>query len=76
MNEYPKRVKAKEVVNGSFAPGLFMLIGGRAKYDQVWMCDGGNAIYLVRVNGDLSTVRRWIGWDTELMQMFKGDCDE
>jgi len=75
-NEYPKKVKACDVVNGNFAPGLFMIEGGRAKYDEVTMADGGCAVYLARVesteNG-LKVTRRWIEWDTPILQMFEAE---
>lgn len=71
MRDYPKVVMPHDVVNGIFAPGLFRIKGGRALYDQVWMADGGDAVHLVRLNPDLSFVRRWISWDTELEQMFE-----
>ena len=73
MANYPKRVNASDVVNGNFAPGLFMLEGGRAVYDEVWMSDGGNAVYLARVESSsdgLKIVRRWIDWDAPIIQMF------
>ena len=76
VDEFPKVVKARDVAGGAFAPGQFMLQGGRAKYDQVWICDGGEALYLVRVNNDLSVVRRWIEWDTEILQMFNPEDDK
>ncbi len=47
--EYPKTVKPSDVVNGDYAPGLFRIKGKRALYDEVWMADGGKAVYLHRV---------------------------
>lgn len=70
MDGYPKTVKPQDVVGGVFSPGLYRIKGGRALYDEVWMADGGSAVYLVRLNPDLSAVRRWIDWDIELEQMF------
>ena len=74
---YPKKVRACNVVNGNFAPGLFMLEGGRAKYDEVCMRDGGRALYLARVEEDrgdtddgLAVKKRWIPWNTKVIQMF------
>lgn len=77
---YPKLVRPCDVVNGFFAPGLFMLEGGRAKYDQVYMHDGGGAVYLVRIescDNGLKVVKRWIDWDAKFLQMFDpaGVCD-
>lgn len=75
--DYPKIVKPSDVVNGDFAPGLFRIRGGRALYDEVWMADGGEAVYLARVRGGdtvedgIFVTRRWIPWDTELEQMFE-----
>lgn len=73
MQNYPKRVKACDVANGEFAPGLFMLEGGRALYDEVYMADGGQAVYLARVESTdegLRVVPRWIDWDAPIIQMF------
>jgi hypothetical protein len=75
MNKYPMLVKAVDVVNGDFDTGLFKLKNGKVAYDQVYMHDGGNALYLVRINSDLSTVMRWIPWDTELLKMFPSESD-
>lgn len=79
--QYPKTVLPAEVVNENFAPGLFRIKGGRALYDEVYMADGGRAVYLGRVistadiQGDnpfsgLKVTKRWIPWDTQLEQMF------
>ena len=74
MTSYPKKVKVQDVAgNGEFAPGLFMLEGGRAKYDEVYIADGGRAAYLIRVDSSpngLKVVRRWIEWNAPLLQMF------
>lgn len=72
INEYPKRVKAVEVVNTDFGPNLYYLPGGRAGYDTVYMKDGGDALYLARLEADngLHVVKRWIPWDTELIKMY------
>jgi hypothetical protein len=75
---YPKIVKAKDVVNnGLFAPGLYRIKGGRAFYDEVWMADGGIAVYPIRIEvidnddgGSFKIIKRHIDWDTELEQMF------
>ncbi len=82
--QYPKTVLPAEVVNGNFAPGLFRVKGGRALYDEVYMADGGRAVYLARVistvdiqGGNLfsglKAIRRWIPWDTQLEQIFALD---
>lgn len=66
---YPKTVKPEQVVNEDFAPGLFRIKGGRAVYDEVWMTDGGIAVYLARVistDEGLLVTKRWIPWETEL----------
>lgn len=71
---YPKRVRACDVVNGYFAPGLFMLEGGRAVYDEVYMVDGGKAVYLARLDvlpEGMKIVRRWIDWNAPIIQMFE-----
>lgn len=72
---YPREVKAVEVVNSIFGPSLFMLPGGRAVYDEVWMADGGSALYLCRLeakrDGGLRVGRRWIPWNTTLLQMYE-----
>lgn len=68
MNDFPRRVAAVDVVNGIFGPDLFSLPDGRARYDSVYMRDGGRALYLARLNPDLTAVRRWIDWETELIQ--------
>lgn len=71
---YPKTVKPSDVVNDSFSPGLFRIKGGRALYDEVYMADGGRAVYLGRVtptNEGLCVTKRWISWDTELEQMYE-----
>lgn len=72
--EFPKKVKALDVANsGVFAPGQFMLEGGRAGYDEVYMADGGCAVYLARVDSTddgLRVVRRWIPLETTILQMF------
>lgn len=65
-----KEIQAVEVANSIFGPGLFSLKNGRALYDEVWMADGGNALYLVRLNNDLSIQRRWIPWNTVLLQHY------
>jgi hypothetical protein len=73
MMDYPKKVKAVDFVGACFAPGLFKIDGGRALYDEIWMADGGNALYLCRVesvDGGLKVIRRWIDWDTDLIMMF------
>lgn len=75
---YPKVVKPGDVVNGDFAPGMFRIKGGQTVYDQVWMADGGRAVYLVKVisvEDGLLVTRRWIPWDTKLEQMFEGESD-
>lgn len=69
IDKYPKLVKPADVVNSIFGSGLFMLPGGRALYDEVFMVDGGTAVYLVRINPDLTITRRWIDWDTPILQM-------
>lgn len=70
-DDFPKLVKAVDVAGSIFGPGLFMLPGGRAKYDQVWVNDGGEALYLARLNNnDLSVVMRWIPWETKVLQMY------
>ncbi len=72
-SDYPKTVKPSEVVNDNYAPGLFRIKGGRAVYDEVWMPDGGRAVYLASVESTdegLKVTRRWIPWETALEQMF------
>jgi len=71
--KYPKTVKPNEVVNTVFGDGLFRIKGGRAVYDEVWMADGGYAVYLARVistDNGLRVTKRQISWDTELEQMY------
>lgn len=70
MNEFPRRIAAVDVVNGIFGPDLFSLPGGRARYDSVTMHDGGRALYLTRLNPDLTAVWRWIDWETQLIQHY------
>ena len=73
MGTYPKRVNANDVVNTDFAPGLFKLEGGRTVYDEVWMADGGSAVYLGRIDvtpDGLKVVRRWIPWNAPILQMY------
>ncbi len=74
-NTYPKTVMPHQVVNENFAPGLFRIKGGRAVYDEVYMRDGGSAVYLVRITAaafpGLKITKRWIPWDLELEQMFE-----
>jgi hypothetical protein len=67
---YPKLVRPADVVNSHFAPGLYRIKGGRQFYDQVYMRDGGQAVYLARIEPNLKIVKRWIGWNTILEQMF------
>lgn len=59
------------MINGHFGPGLFKIKGGIALYDQVYMVDGGSAAYLVRIDAELHVTKRYIGWDTPLVQMYK-----
>jgi len=71
---YPKKVRACDVVNSNFAPGLFMLEGGQAKYDEVYKRDGGNAFYLTRIDAvdkGLKVTKRWIPWNATVIQMFE-----
>lgn len=73
-DKYPKTVRARDVCNSIFGPGLFKLDGGRAVYDEVFLCDGGNALYLARVDmtdEGMKIVRRWIPWDTNVLQMYE-----
>lgn len=79
MSNYPKSVRPQDVVNSIFGDDLFMIEGGRATYDEVYMSDGGSAVCLVRVrpagfreNGApiLSVTRRYITWDTPLIQLY------
>lgn len=83
--KFPKVVPAHEVVNCYFGKDLFQVKGGRAKYDEVWMADGGEALYLVRLippAGDNSTpdtspkalfriYKRWIPWTTILLMLYQ-----
>lgn len=71
MGEYPKDVRVCDVVNSIFGPKLFRIKGGRITYDQVYMRDGGQGVYLVKVYPDLRTYRRYIYWDTPLEQMYE-----
>lgn len=76
METYPKKIKAVNVAGSYFAPDLFGLVKGRAKYDQVWVNDGGTALYLVRVNNDLTVTKRWIPWDSEIIQFYEVETFE
>lgn len=68
---YPRTVKAVDVAGSIFGPRLFKLPGGRALYEQVWIADGGRALYLARLEADLRVTRRWIPWDSLIIQMYK-----
>lgn len=78
-HDYPQIVAAVDVVNSVMGPGLFSLPGGRAMYDEVWMADGGRALYLARIEpigtaGDgwqFRVVRRWIPWETMVVQHYE-----
>lgn len=77
MTTYPRTVKPNEVVNQMFGEGLFRLKGGRALYDEVYMFDGGQAVYLcrleqVKVNGQwrFKVAKRRIPWDAEIEMMY------
>ena len=76
--KYPRRVPAVDCVNSYFSPGLYSLPGGRVKYDSVVMTDGGSALYLSRAETThgLHIVRRWIPWDTEIIQHYATDDEE
>lgn len=75
--QYPRTVSAKDVVNSIFSTGLFMLPGGRARYDEVYSRDGSHAIYLARIEvgqtiaDRLHIVRRRIDWETKIIQLFE-----
>ena len=68
-----KVVRAVDVVNSVFGPGIFKIPGGRATYDEVWMMDGGNAMYLCRLSNDLSITKRWIPWHQYLIMTDDGE---
>lgn len=71
---FPLTVKPADIVNKMFGPDLVRIKGGTALYDEVWMKDGGNAMYLVRLlPDDLTVSRRWIPWETELEIMYNPD---
>ena len=82
QDEYPKIIKAREIVNSIFGTDLFSLPGGRVKYDAVVMSDGGNAIYLSRMtptkessatNWQFKVTTRWIPWDADIIQHYAID---
>ena len=64
-----KIIRARDVAGHGYTTGAFRITGGRAVYDEVYVADGGRAIYLVRVNRDLSITKRWIPWDQMLIQL-------
>lgn len=74
-NRYPRPVKPHDVVNHGGRPGMFRIKGGRAVYDEVYMRDGGDAIYLVRIEAHpdgpphLKITKRQIDWNTKLEQL-------
>lgn len=78
---YPHVVNPWEEANGQFAPGLFRIKGGRALYEEIYLADGGRALYLARVeptdDGRLKVVRRWFDPDRTLIEkMFDPDSQE
>lgn len=71
--DVPKIGKACEFAGTEFGDGMFRTKGGRALYDEVWVADGGNAIYLCKVFADengINVIKRWVPWDSEIEQLW------